>query len=97
MIAHALGVDRAQVRLRQGTTAETLPDPGAGASRVTHIVGRAAEDAVAKLRALLAEGRAPAPDAPLEVIGEFDSDPREQPHATDFTFSAYADRRQRGP
>jgi CO/xanthine dehydrogenase Mo-binding subunit len=90
VIAHELGVDRERITLRQGTTAETLPDPGAGASRVTHIVGRAAEDAIAKLRARLAEGHTPAPGAPLEVVGEYDSDPREAPHATDYTFSAYA-------
>src|SRR5579871_370070 len=36
-----LGIDQERITVRYGTTAEALPDPGAGSSRVTHIVGQA--------------------------------------------------------
>ena len=52
--AEALSVARERIEVRQGNTAAAAYDPGAGASRVTHIVGRATQDAAAALRELLA-------------------------------------------
>ena len=51
--AVALSVARERIEVRQGNTAEALYDPGAGASRVTHIVGRAAQNAAIALRELI--------------------------------------------
>ena len=48
--AETLSVARTRIDVRQGNTADAMHDPGAGASRVTHIVGRAAQDAAAALR-----------------------------------------------
>jgi len=90
VIAHALSIDRTLVTVRQANTVEAPADPGAGASRVTHIVGRAAEDAVAKLQAILEAGGKPSPSQPIEVVGTFDSDPPGSSHVADYTFSAYA-------
>lgn len=53
VVAEALRVEPAAVSVRQGNTAEAFADPGAGASRVTNILGRAAEDAATKLIAAL--------------------------------------------
>ena len=51
--AAALGVRLDRVAFRRGTTSEAPDDPGAGGSRSTHIVGRAAERAARELRARL--------------------------------------------
>jgi CO/xanthine dehydrogenase Mo-binding subunit len=51
--AETLSVARSRIDVRQANTAEALHDPGAGASRVTHIVGRAAQDAAVALRELI--------------------------------------------
>ena len=51
--AVALSVARNRIDVRQGNTADAAYDPGAGASRVTHIVGRATQDAAVALRELL--------------------------------------------
>jgi CO/xanthine dehydrogenase Mo-binding subunit len=48
--AATLSVARDRIVVRQGNTAEVLHDPGAGASRMTHIVGRATQDAAQALR-----------------------------------------------
>lgn len=53
IVAASLGIAPDRVRVRRGSTSEALADPGAGGSRVTHIVGRAALDAAAQLRASL--------------------------------------------
>lgn len=45
-----LSIDPERFTIRRGNTTEALDDPGAGASRVTHIVGGAARDAAAQLR-----------------------------------------------
>ncbi len=49
----ALSIDPARIAVRRGNTAEAPNDPGAGASRVTHIVGGAAEAAGKAMRAKL--------------------------------------------
>ena len=53
--AATLGVAPNRVAVRRGTTDEALDDPGAGASRVTHIVGGATEVAATALRAKIEE------------------------------------------
>lgn len=45
-----LSIDPARFAIRRGNTLEAPEDPGAGASRVTHIVGGAARDAAKQLR-----------------------------------------------
>jgi carbon-monoxide dehydrogenase large subunit len=49
--AAVLSVAPDRIDVRRGTTAESLLDPGAGASRVTHVVGGAAKDGAERLRA----------------------------------------------
>ena len=101
VIAAALEIAPDRVSMRHGSTADAPLDPGSGHSRVTHIVGRAAQDAAAQLRVLLA-----APDGsphrsnvcrarerlcrdgPREVIGTF-----VDPHGdggSDLSYAAYA-------
>jgi CO/xanthine dehydrogenase Mo-binding subunit len=53
--AAELSVKFDRIGVRRGNTAEALPDPGAGASRVTHIVGGATKIAAQQLRAQLEE------------------------------------------
>jgi len=53
--AATLGVAPSTVAVKRGATDEALDDPGAGASRVTHIVGGAAEVAATALRAKIEE------------------------------------------
>jgi carbon-monoxide dehydrogenase large subunit len=53
--AAALSVRPERIVPRYGTTAEALADPGAGGSRVTHVVGRAAIAGALQLRARLEE------------------------------------------
>ncbi|HXP93286.1 MAG TPA: xanthine dehydrogenase family protein molybdopterin-binding subunit [Candidatus Binatia bacterium] len=84
--AAALSIDPERISVRRGTTAEAPMDPGSGASRVTHIVGRAVEDAAQKLRAEIARGAS----GPLEVIGTFDGDHHGDGTLPDYTFGAYA-------
>ena len=55
VIAAVLQVEPERIGVTRGTTAEALPDPGSGASRVTHIVGAASKIAAEQLRALLEE------------------------------------------
>ncbi len=50
VVAAALSIDPDRVAIRRGNTSEALNDPGAGASRVTHIVGGAAQAAGTALR-----------------------------------------------
>ena len=51
--AVALSVTLDRIDVRQGNTAEMPYDPGSGASRVTHIVGRATQNAAIALRELI--------------------------------------------
>jgi CO/xanthine dehydrogenase Mo-binding subunit len=64
--AGALGVDESCIEVVQRSTAEALPDQGAGASRVTRVLGEAARVAGEAMRARLAER----PDFPVTVTGE---------------------------
>lgn len=48
--AATLGIAPMRISARRGSTAEARQDPGAGSSRVTHIVGRCAQLAAAELR-----------------------------------------------
>ena len=50
VVAAALSVDAGRITIRRGNTSEAPNDPGAGASRVTHIVGGAAQVAATTLR-----------------------------------------------
>jgi len=50
VLAATLGIAPGRIRVRRGSTAEARQDPGAGGSRVTHIVGRCAQIAGAELR-----------------------------------------------
>ena len=102
--AAELGIEPARIRVRRGTTAQALADPGAGASRVTHIVGAATKVAAEKLRALLEErtsvtvgeqtiehiAKTACADGPVEVIGTFDGSHEDPAHPPDFTFSAFS-------
>jgi CO/xanthine dehydrogenase Mo-binding subunit len=51
--AAALSVVPTRIVVRYGDTAEALPDPGAGGSRVTHVIGQAALDGGQRLRSTL--------------------------------------------
>jgi CO/xanthine dehydrogenase Mo-binding subunit len=51
--ASALSVAPTRIVVRYGNTAEALPDPGAGGSRVTHVIGQAALDGGTRMRASL--------------------------------------------
>jgi CO/xanthine dehydrogenase Mo-binding subunit len=55
VVAATLSVDPKRVRIHHENTANALSDPGAGASRVTHIVGNAAHIASETLRVKLTE------------------------------------------
>jgi CO/xanthine dehydrogenase Mo-binding subunit len=64
--AAALGVDESCVAVRQESTAAALFDAGAGASRVTRVLGEATRVAAERLRELL-DGT---PAYPVEATGE---------------------------
>jgi CO/xanthine dehydrogenase Mo-binding subunit len=53
--AAALSVAPTRIVVRYGDTSEALPDPGAGGSRVTHVIGQAALDGGQRLRSVLEE------------------------------------------
>jgi CO/xanthine dehydrogenase Mo-binding subunit len=53
--AAALSVAPERITVRYGDTDAALPDPGAGGSRVTHVIGRAALDGGERMRAVLQE------------------------------------------
>jgi CO/xanthine dehydrogenase Mo-binding subunit len=50
VIAATLSISPDRIVVRRGTTSEAPTDPGTGASRVTHVSGRAAQDGAQKLR-----------------------------------------------
>jgi CO/xanthine dehydrogenase Mo-binding subunit len=101
VMAAALAIAPERIAVRRGSTADALVDPGSGHSRVTHVVGRAAQDAAAQLRARLDAGDVPVTEAtfaerarrvcregPCEVIGTF-ADPHGD-GGSDLSFAAYA-------
>ena len=83
VVAAVLDVDPGTIDVARGDTTEVPFDPGTGASRATHLVGRAAEDAARQLRAALERvgypgvgwERAAATlvrERPLEIVGVYD-------------------------
>jgi CO/xanthine dehydrogenase Mo-binding subunit len=64
--AGALGVDESCIEVVQRSTAEAMFDQGAGASRVTRVLGEATRIAGEAMRARLAEGA----EFPVTVTGE---------------------------
>ena len=75
--AAALGVDESCVRVVQRPTAEAMFDQGAGASRVTRVLGEAARVAATAMREKLAG----APEFPVSVTGEAEAPRGEQSDA----------------
>lgn len=55
VIAATMSIAAERIRFRRGSTREARSDPGAGSSRVTHIVGRAAQAAAEELMARLTQ------------------------------------------
>jgi CO/xanthine dehydrogenase Mo-binding subunit len=53
--AAILSVDPDRIAVRYGTTGEAKPDPGAGASRVTHVMGKATINGATQLKERLEE------------------------------------------
>jgi 4-hydroxybenzoyl-CoA reductase subunit alpha len=53
IVTACLGIAPRRVRVLRASTSDAPEDPGAGGSRVTHIVGQAAFDAASQLRAAL--------------------------------------------
>jgi CO/xanthine dehydrogenase Mo-binding subunit len=80
--AEVLGVAPERIQVRYGDTSEAPMDPGAGASRVTHVIGRATLAGATSLKARLEELAA-------EVIGW----PAGEVHIQDDHFVAGTDRR----
>lgn len=68
--AVALGVPESSVEVVQESTSEAMSDPGAGASRVTRVLGAATELAARDLRQLLATSSS---DFPVEVAREVEA------------------------
>jgi len=55
VIAHVLEIETDRIRVARGATGSVPPDPGVGASRVTHVGGMAAMNGAEQLRAMLEE------------------------------------------
>jgi CO/xanthine dehydrogenase Mo-binding subunit len=87
LAAAALDVPRERIAVRQAGTGELPYDPGAGASRITHIVGRAVQAAAEAFRRRLDERSG---DAPVDVTVTYESDPAGSQRVPDYTFAAYA-------
>ncbi|HEV8021622.1 MAG TPA: xanthine dehydrogenase family protein molybdopterin-binding subunit [Candidatus Lustribacter sp.] len=87
LAAAALDVPRERIVVRQANTAELPYDPGAGASRITYIAGRAVQAAAEAFRRGLEERTG---DAPVDVTVMFESDPAGSHRVPDYTFAAYA-------
>lgn len=85
VMATTLGIAPERIRVRRGSTREAPPDPGAGGSRVTHVVGQAARVAAEELAARLKSGAT----APLHVKGEWDGTQHGPDHPGDYSFSAF--------
>jgi CO/xanthine dehydrogenase Mo-binding subunit len=85
VFAATLGVDLERVTVRGGSTGEAQPDPGSGGSRVTYLVGHAAQAAAEALAAEIARGAV----APIHVVGEWDGTRPENAHPMDYSFAAF--------
>ena len=102
VVAAELAIDPRRVSVKRLNTNAALNDPGAGSSRVTHIVGGAARVAARRLRVMLEDhsgksvgeemfdaiAAAVCADGPLEAVGEYDS--ARDSHGHDFSFSVFA-------
>jgi CO/xanthine dehydrogenase Mo-binding subunit len=98
VVAQGLGLPVDRIAVRQLTTGSATQDLGVGASRVTFIASRAAQDATDRFRAALDAGDersrpddratrlARAADEGLEVTGSFDST-ADGDDGVDFTFA----------
>jgi CO/xanthine dehydrogenase Mo-binding subunit len=53
VMARVLEIDTSRIRVTRGATGAVPPDPGVGASRVTHVGGMAAKNGAEQLRTLL--------------------------------------------
>jgi CO/xanthine dehydrogenase Mo-binding subunit len=85
IISGELGIPPEKISVRRGSTGEAPNDPGSGASRVTHIMGRATLDAVEKLRPHLAKKRTDT----VEVTGSYNGEHHDASHPADYSFSAF--------
>lgn len=85
VFAATLGVGLERVKVRGGSTFEAQPDPGSGGSRVTYLVGHAAQVAAETLATEIARG---AP-VPIHVIGAWDGSAPEAAHAMEYSFAAF--------
>lgn len=85
ILSAELGIAPERIFVRRHSTAEAPNDPGAGASRVTHIMGRAVLDAIAKLKPLMKEK----PGEAIEVTGSYDGEHHDAQHPADYSFSAF--------
>ncbi|HVR88277.1 MAG TPA: xanthine dehydrogenase family protein molybdopterin-binding subunit [Candidatus Limnocylindria bacterium] len=83
VVAAEVGIPLDRVVVRHGTTGEALMDPGVGGSRVTPIVGGAAQNGARALVARMAEIAAGTPmatalllpeSAGVKVVGRYDKD-----------------------
>ncbi|HXP92875.1 MAG TPA: xanthine dehydrogenase family protein molybdopterin-binding subunit [Candidatus Binatia bacterium] len=86
IISAELGIEPEKISIRRGSTDEAPNDPGAGASRVTHIMGRATLDAVEKLRPHVGKKRSDT----IEVSGAYNGEHHDAEHPADYSFSAFA-------
>ena len=68
--AAALGIDEHCIEVRQESTAAALFDAGAGASRVTRVLGEATRTAAEAMRQLLDASSGAPVEFPVEVTGE---------------------------
>src|SRR6185312_1661160 len=85
IISAELGIEPDKISIRRGSTDEAPNDPGAGASRVTHIMGRATLDAVEKLRPHVGKKLSET----VEVSGAYDGEHHDADHPADYSFSAF--------
>lgn len=70
VVATELQIDPARISVVRDNTNAALPDPGSGAVRVTHIVGRAALEAAYRLQERIAIERKDAPSAGFDELAE---------------------------
>jgi CO/xanthine dehydrogenase Mo-binding subunit len=100
VVAETLDVDERSIRVKRADTSQIKFDQGSGHSRVTHIVGRAVQDAAERLLTIVDDARLAGEsfsaallrltaDDPLTVEGKFVSGHGEQVPG-DLTFGAYA-------
>src|SRR5205085_6325435 len=75
VVAEELGIEPGRITVETRSTLDAPPDSGAGASRVTHVAGRAAVSAADALKAELAKRGlqlGPVPQ-PVEAQGSYEA------------------------